>query len=85
MRSPTSERAMAGLPLEQPADEGGSPDELVEEGGSPDELVEALDADPALADARHRLTPGPRRSSAIALNGAENPEARIARRARFRV
>ena len=50
----------------------------------PDELVGALDADPALAEAFHALTPGRQKSYAIALNGAKKPATRIARIARFR-
>jgi uncharacterized protein YdeI (YjbR/CyaY-like superfamily) len=45
----------------------------------PDELVDAMDADPALAEAFHRLTPGRQRSYAIVLGGLKKPETRIAR------
>lgn len=50
----------------------------------PIEMVEALDADPELAEAWHRLTPGRQRSYAINLNGAKKSETRIARIASFR-
>ncbi len=50
----------------------------------PEELVEALDADPELAEAFHKLTPGRRKSYAINLNAAKKPETRIARIAKFR-
>ena len=50
----------------------------------PDELVEALDADPELAEAFHRLTPGRQRSYAINIGSAKKPETRIARIAGFR-
>lgn len=50
----------------------------------PEELVEALDADPELAEAFHRLTPGRQRSYVIALNGAKASATRMARIAKFR-
>ena len=50
----------------------------------PDELVEAMDADPELAEAFHRLTPGRQRSYVINLGGAKKPETRFARIAKFR-
>lgn len=50
----------------------------------PDELVEALDHDPELAEAFHRLTPGRQRSYAINLGSAKTSATRIARIARFR-
>ncbi|MCC5974145.1 MAG: YdeI/OmpD-associated family protein [Rubellimicrobium sp.] len=50
----------------------------------PDELVAALDADPALAEAFHRLTPGRQTSYLIALRGAKRPETRMARIEKFR-
>jgi uncharacterized protein YdeI (YjbR/CyaY-like superfamily) len=57
---------------------------VVEEAALPAEMVEALDADPALAEAFARLTPGRRRSYAVALSSAKSPATRIARIARFR-
>ena len=45
----------------------------------PEELVDAMDADPELAEAFHRLTPGRQRSYAIVLGGLKKPESRIAR------
>jgi uncharacterized protein YdeI (YjbR/CyaY-like superfamily) len=50
----------------------------------PQEMVDAMDADPALAEAFHRLTPGRQRSYAIALNAAKKPETRILRIGKFR-
>lgn len=50
----------------------------------PDEMVDAMDSDPELAEAFHRLTPGRQRSYAIALNAAKKPETRILRIGRFR-
>lgn len=50
----------------------------------PDELVTTLEADPQLADAFHKLTPGRQKSYVIHLNAAKKPETRIARIARFR-
>ncbi len=45
----------------------------------PDELVDAMDADPELAEAFHRLTPGRQRSYAIVLGALKKPESRFAR------
>ncbi|MEL7042579.1 MAG: YdeI/OmpD-associated family protein [Pseudomonadota bacterium] len=45
----------------------------------PDELVDALDADPELAEAFHKLTPGRKKSYAINLSSAKKAETRIAR------
>lgn len=49
-----------------------------------DELIEALDADPELAEAFHKLTPGRRKSYVINLSSAKKPETRVARIAKFR-
>lgn len=45
----------------------------------PDELIEALDADPELAEAFHRLTPGRQTSYVIHLASAKKPATRFAR------
>ena len=45
----------------------------------PDELVDAMDADPELAEAFHRLTPGRQRSYAIHLGSAKTAATRVAR------
>jgi uncharacterized protein YdeI (YjbR/CyaY-like superfamily) len=45
----------------------------------PEELTLALDADPELAEAFARLTPGRQRSYVIVLSGAKKPETRAAR------
>ncbi len=50
----------------------------------PEELAEALDADPALAEAFHALTPGRQRSYVINLSGAKKPETRVTRIIKFR-
>ena len=50
----------------------------------PDELADALDADPEMAEAFDRLTPGRQRSYVINLTSAKKPETRIARIAKFR-
>lgn len=50
----------------------------------PVELAEAMDADPELAEAFHRLTPGRRNSYVVGLASAARPETRIARIAKFR-
>jgi uncharacterized protein YdeI (YjbR/CyaY-like superfamily) len=50
----------------------------------PDALAAALDDDPALAEAFHRLTPGRRRSHAIHVGGARTPTVQAARVVRAR-
>ena len=50
----------------------------------PGELVEALESDPELADAFHRLTPGRQKSYVINLNSAKKSETRISRIAKYR-
>ena len=50
----------------------------------PDELIEALDADPALAEAFHALTPGRQRSHVLALASAKAPATRRVRIERLR-
>lgn len=45
----------------------------------PDELVDAMDADPELAEAFHRLTPGRQRSYAILLSSAKTAATRVSR------
>jgi uncharacterized protein YdeI (YjbR/CyaY-like superfamily) len=50
----------------------------------PDELTEALEADPELAAAFGRLTPGRQRSYVIALSSAKKAETRVARILKFR-
>lgn len=50
----------------------------------PEELVEALESDPELAEAFHRLTPGRQKSYAIAVGGAKKPRTRLARIEKFR-
>ncbi|WP_413875572.1 YdeI/OmpD-associated family protein [Albidovulum sp.] len=70
----------AGAGLRPPKE----PDDPDLPGDLPGELAEALDADPELAEAFHRLTPGRRKSYVINLNGAVKPETRVARIERFR-
>ena len=50
----------------------------------PDELVEAMDADPELAEAFHRLTPGRQRSYVIHLSSAKTVATRVSRIAKAR-
>ncbi|MGV2981519.1 YdeI/OmpD-associated family protein [Camelimonas sp. ID_303_24] len=50
----------------------------------PAELSEALDADPALAEAFHALTPGRQKSYVINLSSAKQAETRLRRIAGFR-
>lgn len=50
----------------------------------PPELSEALDADPVLAAAFHKLTPGRQKSYVLNLNGAKQAETRTRRIAGFR-
>lgn len=49
----------------------------------PTELQDALDADPALAEAFHALTPGRRKSHALAVGSAKTAATRLARIARL--
>ena len=66
------------------AEAGMKPPKTTEEHEAPAELTEALSADPELAEAYEKLTPGRRRSYVINLRGAKSPATRIARIARFR-
>lgn len=66
------------------AEAGAKPPRIATDIVLPDELVEAMDADPELAEAFHRLTPGRRRSYAINLASAKSSATRIARIERFR-
>jgi uncharacterized protein YdeI (YjbR/CyaY-like superfamily) len=50
----------------------------------PAELAESLEADPELAEAFDKLTPGRQRSYVINLNGAKKAATRVARIAKFR-
>ncbi|MEO1013650.1 MAG: YdeI/OmpD-associated family protein [Pseudomonadota bacterium] len=50
----------------------------------PDELIQALDADPELAEAFHRLTRGRQKSYVINLSSAKKPETRVGRIEKFR-
>lgn len=50
----------------------------------PDELAEALDHDPELAEAFHRLTPGRQKSHVIHISSAKAPATRIARIGKLR-
>lgn len=50
----------------------------------PEELADALDADPELAEAFHRLTPGRQKSYTLNLNSAKTSTTRVARIAKFR-
>ncbi len=50
----------------------------------PEELIDALDSDPELAEAFHKLTPGRQRSYVINLGSAKASATRIARITKFR-
>jgi uncharacterized protein YdeI (YjbR/CyaY-like superfamily) len=50
----------------------------------PDELVEAMDADPELAEAFHKLTPGRQKSYVILLGSAKTAATRVNRIAKSR-
>ena len=50
----------------------------------PEELIGAMESDPALAEAFHRLTPGRQKSYVFALNTTSNSATRLARIVRFR-
>jgi uncharacterized protein YdeI (YjbR/CyaY-like superfamily) len=50
----------------------------------PDELIEAMDADPELAEAFHKLTPGRQTSYVLHVGAAKKPETRVARIAKAR-
>lgn len=66
------------------ADAGIRPPEDRSDIALPDELVEALESDPELAGAFHRLTPGRRKSYAIAIGSAKTAPTRKARVVKFR-
>lgn len=66
------------------ADAGIKPPEDRSDIELPDELVDALDSDPELAEAFHRLTPGRRKSYAINIGSAKASETRKARIVKFR-
>lgn len=66
------------------AEAGTRPQKVVAELALPAELTAALGADPELAAAFARLTPGRQRSYVINLNAAKKSETRVARLAAFR-
>ncbi len=66
------------------ADAGVRPIRQVADMVLPDELIEALDCDPDLAEAFHRLTPGRQRSYVIHLASAKTAATRVARIAKAR-
>lgn len=82
----TMERVVRSYLLEAMgyAEAGIKPPKLAIEVELPEELVEALDLDPELAEAFHRLTPGRQKSYVINLSSAKKPETRISRIAKFR-
>lgn len=61
------------------AEAGIRPPKLAQALELPDELVDAMDADPELAEAFHRLTPGRQRSYVIHLSSAKTAATRVAR------
>lgn len=66
------------------ADAGIKPPKDTSELELPEELIEALDSDPELAAAFHRLTAGRKKSYVINLSSAKKPETRVARIVAFR-
>ena len=50
----------------------------------PEELIDALDADPELAEAFEKLTPGRQRSYVLNLNSAKQSATRVSRIEKFR-
>lgn len=66
--------AKAGV---KPPRDGSAPD-------LPEELVEAMDADPELAEAFHRLTPGRQKSHVLHVSGTKTPATRVNRITRLR-
>lgn len=66
------------------AEAGTKPPVVEREIEMPDELTDALDADPELAEAFHRLTPGRQKSYLFNLNQARQSATRVARIEKFR-
>lgn len=66
------------------AEQGIKPPKVTREVALPEELIEALAADPDLAEAFYRLTPGRQKSYAINLNSAKKSVTRLARIEKFR-
>lgn len=66
------------------AERGIRPQKAAAEIEPPRELIAAMDEDPDLARAFAALTPGRRKSYAIALASAKRPETRVARIAKYR-
>ena len=66
------------------AEAGIKPSKLASELKLPVELVDAMEADPEMAEAFHKLTPGRQKSYALNLNGAKSSATRISRLAKFR-
>lgn len=66
------------------AEAGIRPPKVQQDPDLPEELVEALDADPDLAEAFHRLTPGRQRSYVHALSTTKVAATRRARIAKYR-
>lgn len=61
----------------KPPKDGSAPD-------LPEELVEAMDADPELAEAFHRLTPGRQKSHVLQISSTKTPATRVNRIAKLR-
>jgi uncharacterized protein YdeI (YjbR/CyaY-like superfamily) len=66
------------------AEAGILPEKEVRDLDLPEELIAALDDDPEMAEAFHRLTPGRQRSYVIALSSAKTSATRVARIVKFR-
>ncbi len=66
------------------AEAGVKPEKVETEFDLPEELIEAMDTDPDLAEAFHRLTPGRRKSHVLQISGSKNAATRINRITRLR-
>jgi uncharacterized protein YdeI (YjbR/CyaY-like superfamily) len=66
------------------AERGLKPPKVERELDLPDEMIEVMDADPELAEAFHRLTPGRQRSYMFHLNSAKTSATRFNRIDKFR-
>lgn len=66
------------------AEAGSKPSKMTHELEVPDELAEAMDSDPELAEAFHKLTPGRQRSYVINLGSAKTAATRVSRITKFR-
>lgn len=66
------------------AEQGVRPEKTPQDIELPNELIEAMDSDPELVEAFHRLTPGRQKSYVIAVQSAKGDDTRRARIAKYR-